>query len=324
MMMKLPNGFGTVYKLSGNRRRPYVVKKTIDGRQRALGYFESYQAAFEFLVEINHCTPTHQVTFSAVYAAWSQRHFPDVSLSSRQAYSISYRHLSPLHAMPFGSISYSDLQSAIDAVSAGYCTRKKCRVLLSQMYKYAIKNGIVDHDLSPFVELPKHVAIYKKKPFTARQIGKLWRSLAVPGVADALILIYTGMRIGEYIALRPADINVRQRYIDIKQSKTAAGVRKIPIHHRILDMLTERKASGTICPCPTYDSFRRLWDKAMNAVRMKHTPHECRHTLATLLDRAEVNETTIRMILGHARPGITKGVYTHKALADLRKAIDRV
>lgn len=192
------------------------------------------------------------------------------------------------------------------------------------MYKYAIKNGIVDHDLSPFVELPKHTVVYRKKPFTARQIGKLWRSLDVPGVADALILIYTGMRVGEFIALRPADINVRQRYIDIKQSKTAAGIRKIPIHHRILDMLTERKSSGTICPCPTYDSFRRLWDKAMTSVRMKHTPHECRHTLATLLDRAEVNETTTRMILGHARPGITKGVYTHKTLTDLRKAIDRV
>ena len=89
-------------------------------------------------------------------------------------------------------------------------------------------------------------------------------------------------------------------------------------------MLTERKVSGAICPCQTYDSFRRLWDKAMEAVGMKHTPHECRHTLATLLDRAEVNETTIRMILGHARPGITKGTYTHKALSDLRKAIDRV
>lgn len=320
--MRLPNGYGSVYKLSGHRRRPYVVKKTIDGRQRALGYFESYQAAFEFLVEINHCTPTHQVTFSAVYAAWSQRHFPDVSLSSRQAYSISYRHLSPLHAMPFGSISHSDLQSAIDAVPAGYCTRKKCRVLLSQMYKYAIKNGIVDHDLSPFVELPKHVSIYKKKPFTARQIGKLWRSLDVPCVADALILIYTGMRVGEYIALRPADINVRQKYIDIKQSKTAAGIRKIPIHHRILDMLTERKASGTICPCPTYDSFRRLWDKAMNAVRMKHTPHECRHTLASLLDSAGVNDTCIKMILGHARRGVTKSVYTHKTLRELRRAVD--
>lgn len=322
--MRLPNGYGTVYKLQGNRRRPYVVKKTIDGRQRALGYFESYQEAFEYLVEINHCTPTHQVTFSAVYAAWSKRHFPDVSASSQQADRISYRHLSPLHAMPFDAIAYPDLQSAIDAVPAGYCTRKKCRVLLSQLYKYAIKNGIVDHDLSPFIELPKHTIVYHKKPFTARQIGRLWRSLDVPGVSDALILIYTGMRVGEFIALRPGDINVRQRYIDIKQSKTAAGVRKIPIHHRILGILTERKASGIICACPTYDSFRRLWDKAMGQVKMKHTPHECRHTLATLLDRAEVSETTIRMILRHARPGITKGTYTHKTLSDLRKAIDRV
>lgn len=322
--MRLPNGYGSVYKLAGHRRRPYVVKKTIDGRQRALGYFESYQAAFEFLVEINHCTPTHQVTFSAVYAAWSQRHFPDVSLSSRQAYSISYRHLSPLHAMPFSSIAYPDLQSAMDAVPAGYCTRKKCRVLLSQMYKYAIKNGIVDHDLSPFVELPKHVPVFKKKPFTARQIGRLWRSLDVPGVADVLILIYTGMRIGEYLALNPGDVNVRQRYINIKRSKTAAGVRKIPISKRIIGLLEERKATGQICPCRTYDSFRRLWNRTMKAVSMHHTPHECRHTIASMLDSAGVNDTCIKMILGHARRGVTKAVYTHKTLRELRKAIDRV
>lgn len=104
--MRLPNGYGSVYKLRGNRRRPYVVKKTIDGRQRAMGYFEDYQEAFEYLVEINHCTPTHQVTFSAVYAAWSQKHFPDVSASSRSAYSISYRHLSPLHTLPPSIASY--------------------------------------------------------------------------------------------------------------------------------------------------------------------------------------------------------------------------
>lgn len=26
--MKLPNGFGTVYKLSGKRRNPYIARKT--------------------------------------------------------------------------------------------------------------------------------------------------------------------------------------------------------------------------------------------------------------------------------------------------------
>ena len=51
--MKLPNGFGTVYRLQGNRRRPYVVKKTIQHRQKALGYFETFEDAMAYLVEYN-------------------------------------------------------------------------------------------------------------------------------------------------------------------------------------------------------------------------------------------------------------------------------
>lgn len=51
--MKLPNGFGTVYRLQGNRRRPYVVKKTIQHKQKALGYFETFADAMAYLVEYN-------------------------------------------------------------------------------------------------------------------------------------------------------------------------------------------------------------------------------------------------------------------------------
>lgn len=65
--MKLPNGYGTVYKLTGNRRRPWVVKKTIDGRQKPLGYFTTREEAFSFLVSVNRMTPEREVTFSAVY-----------------------------------------------------------------------------------------------------------------------------------------------------------------------------------------------------------------------------------------------------------------
>lgn len=52
--MKLPNGFGTVYKLSGNRRRPFVVKKTINGKQKPLGYFATHDEALSFLLKFNH------------------------------------------------------------------------------------------------------------------------------------------------------------------------------------------------------------------------------------------------------------------------------
>lgn len=323
--MRLPNGYGSVYKLTGNRRRPWVVKKSIEGKQKVLGYFVTQEEALSFLVGVNRMTPEREVTFSAVYSAWSQRHFTTISQSSVSAYQISYKHLSPLHSLPFQKITYNHLQQALDAILAGYCTRKKCRVLLSQLYKYSIKNGIVETNLSCFIELPRHVPVYTKKPFTARQIGKLWKaSDSIEGVKDVLILIYTGMRVGEYIALTPRDINLRQRYIDIKKSKTLAGVRKIPIHNKILDILADRKATGKICPCEKYDAFRRLFDRVMRALGMHHTPHECRHTLATMLDRSGANETAVKMILGHARTGVTKGVYTHKTLSDLRKAINKV
>lgn len=323
--MRLPNGYGSVYKLTGNRRRPWVVKKSIGGKQKALGYFVTQEEALSFLVGINRMTPEREVTFSAVYSAWSQRHFTTISKSSVSAYQISYKHLSSLHSMPFRKITYHHLQSALDGIPAGYCTRKKCRVLLSQLYKYSIKNGIVETNLSCFIELPRHVPVYTKRPFTARQIGKLWRSAdTVEGVKDVLILIYTGMRAGEYIGLSACDVNLRQQFISIKKSKTLAGIRKIPIHKKILPILAERKAEGAICPCGNYESFRRLFDRAMKVLEMHHTPHECRHTLATMLDRSGANDTSAKMILGHARTGVTKGVYTHKTLADLRKAINKV
>ena len=174
-----------------------------------------------------------------------------------------------------------------------------------------MKNGIVETDLSRFLELPKHLPVYIKRPFTARQIGKLLKSAeTVKGVKDVLILIYTGMRAGEYISLSAGDVNLRQQYINVKKSKTMAGIRKIPIHRKILSILMERKAEGIICPCGNYESYRRLFDHAMKELNMHH--------------RAGANETAVKMILGHARTGVTKGVYTHKTLADLKKAINKV
>lgn len=69
--MKLPNGFGTVYKLQGSRRRPYAVKKTVQGKQKYLGYFETFEDAMAFLVEYNRdpalLSPS-KTTFAEVYA----------------------------------------------------------------------------------------------------------------------------------------------------------------------------------------------------------------------------------------------------------------
>ena len=55
-----------------------------------------------------------------------------------------------------------------------------------------------------------------------------------------------------------------------------------------------------------------------------HTTHDCRHTLATLLSNADVNEVAKKRILGHSGGNITDSVYTHKNLHQLRKAIEQI
>lgn len=321
-MMKLPNGFGTVYKLSGNRRRPFVAKKTMNGKQKPLGYFATHDEALSFLLKFNHEPTGSTATFADCYVQWAARKFPTLSQSSVAAYKISFRHLKRLHDKPMSKLRYIDLQAAMDDVEAGYSTQKKCRVLMSQIFQFAIKREIVDTDYSRYVEIDKHVPVYKKRPFTVREINRLWKDDANADVQAVLILIYTGLRVGELLALRPSDIKIRQRYLDIKHSKTAAGVRKVPVARKVLPFVESLKVRGGIGM--TYDGFRRLFDKVMKDLKMHHTPHECRHTCASMLDSTGANDTACQMILGHARKGVTKGVYTHKTFAELRRVVDKL
>ncbi len=330
--MKLPNGYGTCYKLPGNRRRPFVVKKTIDGRQKILGYFDTFAHGIAFLSSVNESPLIDDsITFSELFLRWKELKYSRLSISSCKSYDNAFRHCHKLHKLPFRSIRYGHLQDVIDDIDAGYCTQKKCRGLLEQLYRHAIKYDIVSTDYARYVELKPHIKKYKKKPFTVRQRNKLWRAVDdMPEVVDVLILIYTGLRIGEYLRLTPQDVKWRSHYFIVQQSKTISGTgRAVPIHKNLYKWFVARKEQNYICQHEdgtpyTYGSFRRRFDSVMNSFGMHHTPHECRHTLASMLDSVGANDTAVKKILGHACRGVTKHDYTHKTIRELRKAIDAV
>ena len=83
--MRRANGTGSIVKLSGNRRRPYIVKisaRDKDGyvRQVALSYHAKLQEAQEALEEYNRKAAAGQTpsadmlswTVEQVYTAWSE------------------------------------------------------------------------------------------------------------------------------------------------------------------------------------------------------------------------------------------------------------
>ena len=136
-----------------------------------------------------------------------------------------------------------------------------------------------------------------------------------------VILLYTGLRIGELLNLRRQDINRRSSYLIVRHAKTKAGEgRIIPLHHRIMPIIEQLHTSDYLFTI-SYTSFRKHFQDIMKQLNCKHTIHDTRHTFASLLD-AVAPPNNLRSLLGHKQGDITTRVYTHKTIRELRKTIE--
>lgn len=338
--MRNPNGYGCIKKLSGHRRRPFVFVVTDAGRQRPVEYFTNLVDAQIFQADYHRThrhrsLPGHKITLAELYHRWLPRHTEDTqpSQSTLDSYRNAYQHLSTLHGMVVEDLRYADYQRVIDGMrhhGLSYSSVKKVRSLISLLLKYANKIDMSMTNYAQLLSIGRNRPVRPHHTFSRQKINRLWAAVDCPGVDTVLILLYTGMRCGEMLQLQKADVHLRQRYIRITRSKTAAGIRIIPIHHRIAPLIEARMASpGDALICDgdgrpyNYGRYCTVWRSVMHRIRADgHTTHDCRHTVATLLDNVGANETAKRRILGHSGGDITERVYTHKGLQQLRKCIE--
>lgn len=338
--MRKPNGYGSIKRLSGNRRRPFVFVVSDAGRQRPVEYFATQIEAEIFAADYNkthnhRSLPGHQITLTELYHRWLPAHTSNTSpsQSTLDSYSNSFKHLASLHYEPFQQLKYADYQKIIDSMrksGLSYSSCKKVRSLISLLEKYAVKIELINKCYAPLLSIGKNKAVRPHHPFSRQKINRLWAHCDESGVDTVLILLYTGMRVGEMLALQKTEVNLRQGYVRITKSKTVSGIRTIPIHHRILPLISKRMkflGSNLITDSEgkhyNYSRYCILWREVMHSINANgHTTHDCRHTVATLLDNAGANETAKRWILGHAGGDVTERVYTHKGLRQLRKCIE--
>lgn len=305
--MRKPNGYGSIKKLSGNRRRPFVFVISVEGKQKPVEYFTTQVEAEIFQADYNklhfhRSLPAHQITLAELYYRWLHAHTANTapSQSTLAGYANSFKHLGPLHYEPFQSLKYADYQKILDSMrksGLSYSSCKKVRSLISLLEKYAVKIELINKCYAPLLSIGKNKAVRPHHPFSRQKINRLWAHINETGVDTVLILLYTGMRVGEMLALQKAEVNLRQGYIRITKSKTASGIRTIPIHHRIFPLIVRRmKSSGSSLIADSegkqydYSCYCIIWRSVMQIIKANgHTTHDCRHTVATLLDNAGAN-----------------------------------
>lgn len=345
--MKLPNSFGSVYKLSGNRRNPWAARKTTGWHDNGqpiyhfVGFYPTQKEALTALVEYNkdpYDLSMAQMTFDDVYEKWSEAHFHRVKAASINGYKSAYRCCDKIGHMRMADIRLAHLQAVIDDSGKNTPMLRLIKNLFGLMFDYAVIHEIVTPDKR---EMVKYLDVTKPgnpnpkghHPFSHDEIDLLWQHKDDdPYIGVILILIYTGIRIGELLVLKKEDVHLEERWFYVRAAKTSSGIREVPIAEKVVSLIEswiDHPSDVLICAPDdrpfTYMRFRNHhWDPLMHSLGLQHRAHDTRHTCVSLLAEKGVDQRLIQKIVGHKGIGVTEAIYTHYELQAKLDAINLI
>lgn len=341
--MKKANGNGSVSKLSGIRRKPYIARVTLGwdestGRQirKTIGTYVTQKEAQKALIDYldnPYDLDLSNILFKDVYEKWGKLKYPKVSHSAILGYQSAYNNVEKLHNMKIKDIKARHLQEAIDNCSKGQATKKKIKFLFGQMFAYAMQNDIITKDYSEFVDIGKASEESKREPFSNKEIELLWKHIDdIEFIDTILIMIYSGFRIGELLELETKNIDLVNMTMTGGLKTEAGKNRLVPIHPKIFPLIEKRYNKDNQYLIINFKGKKMKYDNyykekfipIMEQLNMEHRPHDCRHTFATLLSNANANATAIKKMIGHESYATTEKIYTHKDIEELRKNVELI
>ena len=326
-MSRLGNGIGSVYKLSGKRKNPWVARKTVGfdmkgfPQYRYIGYYRTKADAMTALMDYNKSPYSlDNIPLSFVYdkfmTVYKEHHAPKTVHNIE----ISWDHLKPLHDNNITSLSRKKLQEYFDNLLVSEQVKQKVKSVLRQIYDTAVRYDYIQPEgtkVFDYLDLSSTIAVNKQNRdrFSDEEITRL-KSIDDEMSHIVLFLIYTGLRAGEFCNMTDADID-DDLVLHVKKSKTSAGVREIPLSDKARKLL----------PLPHFDSYNDLkyaftvWRDKNGFTRSLHCT---RYTTISLLVSAGVDDRIVRAIVGHKAQNVTEKVYTKISNVDKRKALNLI
>jgi integrase len=258
------------------------------------------------------------------------------------------------HVIPaFGPVPLAKLERSavaawvmelVDAGLAGPTVRHAHRIM-HMILNTAVDDGRLVRNPASRVKLPRDRR-REKRFLTHPEVAALAEA-AGPDRLIILVLAYCGLRFGELAALRVRNVDPLRRRLHIEESVTEVdGVmvfgtpkshqcRSVPVSRSLIDAL----AAACAGKAPTDLVFtaprggvlmlrnwrRRVFDPALRAAGLGElTPHELRHTAASLAVAAGANVKAVQRMLGHASAAMTLDVYSGLFDDDLDAVADRL
>ena len=228
---------------------------------------------------------------------------------------------------------------------------------LNLIFKYALKMNYVVENPVQKVDSPCLVK-HKVDALSSEEVREFIREITQLPQPQRLmyeLLLTTGIRRGECFGLQWGDIDFVNKIISIERNvtyttqsgitlglpKTATGIRKIPITERVLSLLTDYKTSEGNRFLLTNDSFlfhsenspllprdptylTKHMRKFMKKVGLPDmSPHDLRHTCATMLLESGADIKSVQDILGHADASTTLNYYIRSNIDAMRNATEK-
>lgn len=280
--------------------------------------------------------------FRAVADDFKAEHWPDLAPNTLRSYNAAYdRAVAQFGGMPVRSITPPQIKAYINSFAQGRAKKTVTtqRQMLHMIFRWGVEHGDLQINPCTEVTLPKGLKKDYRQPATEADVEK------VRGYVDKwllpYLLLYTGLRKGEALALQGADIDLKGREIHVRKSvyydygtpriklpKSEAGYRVVPILDALAAKLPKVKPAeflfscdGGVTPYAEKD-YIRLWETFKRETGAACTAHMLRHNYATMLLDAGLDLKDRQDLLGHSTAAMTQDIYTHiedkrrKAAAD--------
>ena len=345
---KRANGMGTVYKLPGRRRKPWLAMATVDDKRVVIGTYATQTEGYIALEGLrNNSMPyLYDYTVQQIYDMLVEQNRDKLTESGLTNYKSGFNHLKPYAKMKMRDIRTIHFQEAINRAEEqgkGYATWKKIQNVGSLMCQIAMANDLIDKNYAQLVNMPH---VHKKKDkvsFSEEQLKRLWELWEEDSVAMAVLaMCYNGLRINEFLDLKKEHIDLNERIINAPGSKTEAGKHRIiPIPQDVVPLYEKMMLSDGEYLFPTSNGNR--WDAGNFRKRAfyetlkkygldtnngeKITPHSCRHTYAALCVKSALHEKATMDLMGHTKYSTTVELYaeaTKKDIEFLRSEADKI